>query len=493
MMRKASEIPLHRLPTVAAHRFERFIEKPNRIFVNRNLRMGSIRWVGFDMDHTLALYNRNFIEALAFDHAKETLISDCGYPELLREVRYDPEFGIRGLVVDKAKGNILKMDKFQYVADALHGRRRLDKETRKALYTSAGLRMSDERFWSNDTLFGLPEISLYAGVVEAMEAAGLGELDYRRLFDDIRNSVDLVHRDGTLKSIILGRLGECFLRDPKLPAALDKLRRAGKKLFLLTNSDLPYTDAVLSHLLVDELLERPWWSYFDLIVCDARKPSFFTEPAPWRPVEGDGHGVPCFAGGNVQLLQQQLGASGDAILYVGDHIYGDIVRSKKTCGWRTMMIVEELEHELRAMEASAPDTERIDGLQVENEAILERLLEVRESLDAARQTKLSRYRSLPPEDLRALDDRLEGLGAEERELDRRLTANLLAIKEVEAGIRRRFNRYWGPLCKVDNELSRFGDQMGDFACLYTSRVSNFLYYPADKYFLSPEELLPHEI
>jgi len=491
-MRKASETPTYRPTAVATHRFERFIEKPNRIFVNRNLRMGSIRWVGFDMDHTLARYNRNFIEALAFDLAKEALIRDCGHPPLLREVRYDPDFGIRGLVVDKEKGNILKMDKFQYVADALHGRRRLDKEMRRALYTSGGLRMSGDRFWSNDTLFGLPEISLYAGVVEALETGG-GELDYRRLFDEIRQSVDQVHRDGTLKTLILGRLGECFLRDPRLPAALDKLRRSGKKLFLLTNSDFDYTDAVLAHVLVDGLLERPWWSYFDLIVTDSRKPSFFSEKASWRPVAGNGHGVPCFAGGNVHLLEQQLGAAGDAILYVGDHIYGDILRSKKSCGWRTVMVVEELEHELRAMEASAPDTERIDGLQVENEAILERLLEVREALDASRQTKLTRYRSLAPEALQAIDERLAVLSAEEQALDQRLTANLLAIKEIEAGIRRRFNRYWGPLCKVENELSRFGDQMGDFACLYTSRVSNFLYYPADKYFLSPEELLPHEI
>ena len=492
-MRKASDLPDYSLPTVASHRFERFIAKPNRIFVNRNLRMGSIRWVGFDMDHTLALYNRNFIEALAFDLAKDALIRDHGYPTLLREVRYDPDFGIRGLVVDKEKGNILKMDKFQYVAEALHGRRRLDKETRRDLYTSGGLRMSGDRFWSNDTLFGLPEISLYAGVVEALEAEALSELDYRRLFDEIRSSVDQVHRDGTLKSLILDRLGECFLRDPQLPAALDKLRRSGKKLFLLTNSDLDYTEAVLAHVLADGLLERPWWAYFDLIVTDSRKPGFFSEQAAWRPVEGDCHGVPCFTGGNVQLLQQQLGAAGDAILYVGDHIYGDILRSKKSCGWRTMMIVEELEHELRAMEASAPDTERIDGLQAENEAILERLLEVREALDAARQTKLTGYRSLAPEAMRAMDERLVHHSAEERTLDQRLTANLLAIKEIEAGIRRRFNPYWGPLCKVDNELSRFGDQMGDFACLYTSRVSNFLYYPADKYFLSPEELLPHEI
>ena len=31
---------------------------------------------------------------------------------------------------------------------------------------------------------------------------------------------------------------------------------------------------------------------------------------------------------------------------MGDHIYGDILRSKKTLGWRTMLVVPELETEL---------------------------------------------------------------------------------------------------------------------------------------------------
>ncbi|MCB9514398.1 MAG: HAD-IG family 5'-nucleotidase [Candidatus Krumholzibacteriia bacterium] len=492
VMHSAPDLPF-RLPPVASHRFEQFIEKRHRIFVNRNLRMSSVRWVGFDMDHTLALYNRNFIEALVFDMAKEVLVAEGGYTSALRSVRYDPDFGIRGLVVDKERGNILKVDKFHYVAEAFHGRERVDKETRKALYTGGSLRLSGERFWSNDTLFGLPEISLYAGVVEALEATGQGEPDYRRLFDDIRNSVDQVHRDGSLKAVVLERLGECFLRDPRLPAALEKLRREGKKLFLLTNSDFAYTDAVLRYVLADGILDRPWWSYFDLLVTDSQKPGFFAGDAPWADGRGDCHGTPCFAGGNVALLEQQLGAAGDEILYVGDHIYGDILRSKKSVGWRTLMVVEELEHEIRATEESSADNARIDGLQVENEGILTRLLEVREALEAGRDTKLTRYRSLPPEDLKALDDRLAALTGEEHNLDRQLTANLLAIRAIELEIRQRFNPFWGPLCKVDSELSRFGDQMGDFACVYTARVSNLLFYPPDKYFLSPEEFLPHEL
>ncbi len=476
----------------APHRFEQFIDKPHRIFVNRNLRLSSIRWIGFDMDHTLALYNRHFIEALAFDMAKDTLIQERGYPEHLKKVRYDPDFGIRGLVVDKEHGNILKMDRFHYVAEAYHGRLRLEKELRKELYTSGALKLSSNRFWSNDTLFGLPEISLYAGVVEAMQEVD-GSLDYRTIFDDIRYSVDLVHRNGSLKGVILARMGECFLSDPKLPATLEKLRRDGKRLFLLTNSDHDYTDAVLSHVLADPFLDRPWWEYFDMIVADSRKPGFFGDDLPWGESEEMSHGVPCFTGGNVQLLEEELGSGGDEILYVGDHIFGDILRSKKTSGWRTVMVVEELEHEIRAAHESSEDNQRIDGLQMENSEIIEGLEAMRKTLESDRQAKITRFRSLGAEDLTAMDERLSALTKEERQLDARLTENLLAIKKVESAIRRRFNPYWGPLCKVDGELSRFGNQMEDFACVYTSRVSNFLNYPTDKYFRSPEEYLPHEI
>ncbi len=35
------------------------------------------------------------------------------------------------------------------------------------------------------------------------------------------------------------------------------------------------------------------------------------------------------------------------MLYVGDHIFGDILKSKKIRGWRTFLIVPELATELR--------------------------------------------------------------------------------------------------------------------------------------------------
>jgi len=477
---------------VPIHRFEQFIPRVNRIYVNRNLKMDSIRWVGFDMDHTLALYNRNFIEALAFDLARETLIERRGYPASLREARYDPGFGIRGRVVDKQRGNILKMDQFSYVAEAYHGRTPLDRERRKAAYSPRTLELSQERYWVSDTLFGLPEVSLYASAVEVLERES-DEFDAWKLFDDIRYSVDLVHRDGSLKKIILSRMGECFLLDPALRPTLERFRQAGQKLFLLTNSDYEYTHRVLSHVLGQDEGQGPWWEHFDLIVVDAKKPDFFRRRMRWRPLRPADHEVPTYSGGNFHLMEQQMGALGDSILYVGDHIFGDILRSKKSSGWRTCMIIEELEHEIRASKATEPLREQLDRLQDDNDRLLLRLERARRRHQDLRERKLSQYRTLSGEQLVELDAQIEKSTREGRELEEQLTANLMLIKHAEESAQRQFNEYWGSLCKVDNEISLFGAQIRDYACLYTARVSNFQQYPADRYFRGPMEFMPHEI
>ncbi|MFS8064986.1 MAG: 5'-nucleotidase domain-containing protein, partial [Byssovorax sp.] len=43
------------------------------------------------------------------------------------------------------------------------------------------------------------------------------------------------------------------------------------------------------------------------------------------------------------------------------------------------------------------------------------------------------------------------------------------------------------------ETSSFGDQVEEYACLYTSKVSNLLAYSPLQYYRSPRDLLPHEL
>ena len=84
---------------------------------------------------------------------------------------------------------------------------------------------------------------------------------------------------------------------------------------------------------------------------------------------------------------------------------------------------------------------------------------------------------------------------EKRDLETLRRAFKAAITE-SADTERRFERganaYWGLVFKEGNENSRFGEQVQDYADLYTSRVSNFLYYSPMQVFRSPRAAMPHE-
>ena len=64
---------------------------------------------------------------------------------------------------------------------------------------------------------------------------------------------------------------------------------------------------------------------------------------------------------------------------------------------------------------------------------------------------------------------------------------------IERRIDQRFHPFWGSLLKEENEESSFGSQVEEYACLYTSRVSNFLAYSPAQYFRSPRDEMAHEL
>lgn len=53
-----------------------------------------------------------------------------------------------------------------------------------------------------------------------------------------------------------------------------------------------------------------------------------------------------FVLGSSDTVCDLLGAKGKDILYIGDHIFGDILKSKKRQGWRTFLVIPELAQEL---------------------------------------------------------------------------------------------------------------------------------------------------
>jgi len=66
-----------------------------------------------------------------------------------------------------------------------------------------------------------------------------------------------------------------------------------------------------------------------------------------------------YQGGNAKKFTENLNLSGDEILYIGDHIYGDILRLKKDCNWRTALVVDELGDEIASQIKALPIEKKI--------------------------------------------------------------------------------------------------------------------------------------
>ena len=481
------------------------LENNRRIFVNRNLNLDSVTWLGFDMDYTLARYAKREMEELSYQLTAKRLVEQ-GYPDAILDVPYDNDFVARGLVIDKELGNILKPDRHGHIGRVFHGRTRLEREQRNSIYRNIKIRFTEDRYYWVDTLFALPEAALFASLIELMEQhKPRSQIDYKEMFDDIRSAIDEIHRDMSLKSKVLSHISRYIVVDHLLPHTLNKLRCAGKKLFLLTNSEWQYTNAVMRYLLQGKLNAfADWKQYFDLIIVEGRKPKFFTSKQPFREVDpntGQSDEVPAesiefgriYMNGSLHEIERHRPELfGDSVLYVGDHIYGDVIRSKKDTLWRTALIIEELEEELSIGQQLASTQTSLDALDEHHSLLEHELTSLRSELDNLQNRETELQKSSQQYDDAGFAHLKRQLMTHIERKNRDLRATAARLQLMFEHLDRSYSMYWGSVFREDNELSRFGQQVEEYACLYTSRVSNFMNYSPAHYFRKPRHWLPHE-
>ena len=462
----------------------------HKLFALRTLPMGEIKAVGFDMDHTLARYRQPEIDELAFKKSARLLVRDRGYSPWLLEMDYDPAFAVRGLVLDGLRGNLLKLNRERQVVRASHGSRALTRHEVDAIYSRRRLSTAAKGFRCIDTLFEIPESHLYATMVDGLDQGQLRAENYLQLFQDVRWAIDSAHRNGEMKAEILEHRAFFIPQDPQLALALDRLKRAGKKLFLLTNSEWSFTDGVLGHLLNGQDEAHPHWTdYFDLVVVSSRKPAFFLETPEPHPLAGHPN---CFSGGHAAWLESLLEARGEQVLYVGDHIYGDVLRSKKNASWRTLLLVPELERELKLLEAKADDLRELLRLEAARRRTLRRASVLQDQLKRNRVRRHVLGLRLSADATVALDHEAAHLAASTDTLHRRSAMQNLEIEALTHAVESAFNPMWGPMFRDRDELTRFADQIQQFACAYTGKVGNLYVYDPLATIYAPNPSLPHE-
>lgn len=441
-------------------------DRRHGIFANRTLNLRSIKTIGYDLDYTLVHYRPEQWEGVAYEHARSRL-AERGWP--VGDLAFDPEMVIQGLTIDLELGNLVKATRFGYVIRASHGTRMLEHSEVRHTYAGVPVELGSDRFVFLNTLFSLSEAALFAQVVDLVDAGKIPEVaGYEDLYRIVRTELGATHMDGTVKRRVLADPDRFILPDPTVVDTLRDQRDAGKQLMLITNSEWEYAAAVLDIAIERHLGEgETWRDLFDMIIVSADKPAFFSEDRPLyrvvdehqsilQPHAGPMESGAVYYGGCARRVEQSLHRSGNEILYVGDHLFGDIHISKAALRWRTALVIRELEPELEAIADFAATDATIAEL-MEEKRTAER------SLARARLDRLHAQRRGEPTG--AIEEAVTAHKAVIAELDDRIGPMAAAGGELS-------NSRWGLLMRSGLDKSLFARQVERHADIYTSRVSN---------------------
>ncbi|OGK11012.1 MAG: hypothetical protein A2W80_00340, partial [Candidatus Riflebacteria bacterium GWC2_50_8] len=367
---------------------EKSVSSDCKIFVNRTLNMNSIKMIGFDMDYTLVTYNVPAFEAKAYEILKEKLIREYKYPVVIRDFVFQNDFIIRGLVIDTETGDFLKVNRYGFVRIASHGTRFYGFEEQKEKYGPNGIDMSDSRYYIVHTLFSQAEGCMYAQLVDYYDSISQ-KVNYRQLFLEVRKCLNDAHQEEELKGDVAKHPEKYLIKDQRIVDALIKFKKFGKKLALITNSDYEYSRKAMEYCF-NPYLKMPWQKLFDLVIVASNKPEYFTARNRYQKVDpetgllsnfyGQIEWGGLYQGGNASILEKHLDLKPSEILYLGDHILGDVVTLKETIGWRTGLVVQELAEEVPILEKTQLLHQKISDLMAEKERLEDQSLELREKM-----------------------------------------------------------------------------------------------------------------
>jgi HAD superfamily 5'-nucleotidase-like hydrolase len=459
------------------------------IYANRTLNVRSIEVIGYDLDYTLVHYNSLEWERRAYQHIRLRL-AERGWP--VEHLSFDPDQVIQGLTLDLELGNLLKVTRFGYVIRAVHGTRRLSFDELRRAYAGTFVDLADERWSFVNTLFSLSEATLFAQLVDLADQGAIPEvMGYEDLYRTVRNALDAAHVEGTLKSEILADPGRFIEFDPDTIDTIEDQREAGKHLMLITNSDWEYADRIMTEVFDPRLSGgRTWRDLFETVIVSANKPDFFTGEHRLYRVMDEKRGLlrpelgmlepgGIYFGGSARRVEESLGVSGDEILYMGDHLFGDVHASKSVLRWRTALIIRELEAEVAALRSFAQEESRLAELMGEKAATEARLAELRmerkrikgSDTDGMRRQEIEQEIEAIRRDLVGLDDEIAPLA---------IVAGSLS------------NSQWGLLMRAGADKSLYARQVERYADVYTSRVSNFLAVTPYAFLRAFRSPLPHD-
>lgn len=452
------------------------------VFINRTLNLKKIKFIGLDMDHTLIRYNSQKFEELAYDKMKEKLVRVYDYPQEVMDLKFDFKSVIRGLVIDRNRGNVLKVSRYGAVRESYHGLKPIEFRALKQQFGTQFIDLGDNDYDAVDTTFSISHACLFAQLVSLKDDRFKDELpSYPEIAVHLETVLDLSHKDGSIKEEVVNNLDQYVIKEPEMVENILKYKKHGKKFFIVTNSDYNYTKKLLDYAINPFLKDgEKWTDCFDWTITLANKPRFFYDVMPVLKIDlATGtmtnhygqleEGV--YQGASARNLSDTWQVTGDQILYIGDHIYGDILRLKKDCEWRTGLVIEELKEEIEFNKKSMHIVEEIQTFMSEK-------TKIEKELDVLMCTKIEQEVTIDEELVTRYKNRI-------KEIDNKIAPLIGKQKSL-------YNPYWGEIMRVGIEESQFANQVERFADIYMPTLNDLLKESARSYFRSRRRQMAHD-
>lgn len=348
-------------------------------FLGKMFNLKNYDCIGFDLDNTILRYKVANMVQMEYNVLVEFLINERGYSgrHLTRPLTEQEDILQKGLILDFNRGNLLRIRRDGIVLKASHGTTFLSEDEIREVYGEGRTWDIGQEFagnvleaWNGPLseklrnlldYFDMPVSAIFSRIVDTLDEDNGGRpLDKYNIWPDIlaglmhiysREHFDL--KSNYFKAIKCNP--ERFIYKTS-PLVLDWLRdlRKEKTTFLLTGSHMDFADFTSTFAMGG----KSWTDLFDLIVCFARKPGFFTENRPFYQLNGYDETHPVnnpadlslkqkfYCQGNTKdlnlMLEQKCGKANPKILYLGDNMIQDVYTPNSISNWDTLAIVEEL-------------------------------------------------------------------------------------------------------------------------------------------------------
>ncbi|XP_072394583.1 5'-nucleotidase domain-containing protein 1 [Diabrotica undecimpunctata] len=331
--------------------------------------------IGFDLDNTLARYRIGNMLELEYRILSNHLVNEKNYPGNLLLKPVDPNFFIKGLIVDDENGNVIRIGPDGTILQATHGTKWLSQDEILQYYPTRHWKATDLfvqdplQTWNGPysekmrTLLDYFDIAIsliFARAVDAVDALH-GPRKVYNIWPDLLNALMHMFNREHFELDIGGYFPELkynpdlyyYKCSPNVLNWLKELRDRGKKLYLITGAHADFANHTAT-----STLGPNWRDYFDIVVSYAKKPGFFMqerhflalnesykETGPVMQLENGS----IYTHGNWKKLKEYLTKSSSAhtpkFLYIGDNLVQDIYTPNVHSNCDTVNVCEELEVE----------------------------------------------------------------------------------------------------------------------------------------------------